>query len=257
MLLVEDNPDLLGFLAESFEADFEIIQCIDGLQGYAQATKVIPDIIISDVMMPEMNGIELCGKLKVDMRTSHVPIILLTARSPLVFKIEGLEQGADEYITKPFNFELLEVKVWNLLENRQKMRSRYQKEISLEPTNIKISSFDDIFIEKVMKYIEDNIDEEQLSVEELSDHVGMSRGNLYKKLKALTNKSPVEFIRHVRLRRAAQLLRQHKIFVNEVAFMVGFRDVNYFRKCFKEEFGITPTEYSKSEAGTSSHTKSE
>lgn len=245
MLLVEDNPDVLNFLTESFNDDFNVIGSTNGQQGLSEALKVLPDIIISDVMMPEMNGIEFCSKVKSDILTSHIPVILLTARSPLIFKLEGLETGADEYITKPFNFDLLEVKVWNLLENRQKMKLRYQKEITLQPTNASISTFDDKFIEKVMKYIEDNMAEELLNVEELSQHVGMSRGNLYKKLKALTSKSPVEFIRYVRLSRAAQLLKQQKIYINEVAYMVGFQDVTYFRKCFKEEFGVTPTEYAK------------
>ena len=245
MLLVEDNSDVLNFLTESFNDDFNVIGCTNGQQGLSEALKVLPDIIISDVMMPEMNGIEFCSKVKSDILTSHVPVILLTARSPLIFKLEGLETGADEYITKPFNFDLLEVKVWNLLENRQKMKLRYQKEITLQPTNASISTFDDKFIEKVMKYIEENLAEELLNVEDLSQHVGMSRGNLYKKLKALTNKSPVEFIRYVRLSRAAQLLKQQKIYINEVAYMVGFQDVTYFRKCFKEEFGVTPTEFAK------------
>lgn len=248
MLLVEDNPDVLNFLLECFENDFEIKTAGNGSEGYDQALEDVPDIVISDVMMPVMDGIELCSKLKGDILTSHIPIILLTARSPHIFKLEGLDSGADEYITKPFNFELLEVKVWNLLENRQKMRARYQKQITLQPTNASISTFDDKFIEKVMGYVEDNIAEDSLNVENLSAHVGMSRGNLYKKLKALTSKSPVEFIRHVRIKRAAQLLKQHKMYVNEVAFMVGFQDVTYFRKCFKDEFGVTPTEFSKIES---------
>ncbi|MBK0383936.1 response regulator [Pedobacter sp. SD-b] len=247
MLLVEDNPDVINFLAEIFVDNFNVIKCFDGAAGLAEALRTMPDIIISDVMMPIMDGIELCSKLKSNMVTSHIPVILLTARSPLIFKLEGLENGADDYVTKPFNFDLLDVKVWNLLENRQKMKSRYQKEITLQPTNTTISTFDDKFLENIMKYIEDNIAEETLNVEDLSQHIGMSRGNLYRKLKALTGKSPVEFIRYIRLKRATQLLKQHKMYINEVSYMVGFQNVTYFRKCFKEEFGYTPTEFAKTD----------
>jgi DNA-binding response OmpR family regulator len=247
MLLVEDNPDVINFLAESFEDNFTIIKSFDGEAGLKEALNSMPDIIISDVMMPLMDGIELCIKLKSNLITSHIPVILLTARSPLIFKLEGLENGADDYVTKPFNFDLLDVKVWNLLENRQKMKLRYQKEITLQPTNTSISTYDDKFLENVMKYIEDNIAEESLNVEDLSQHIGMSRGNLYRKLKALTGKSPVEFIRHIRLKRAAQLLKQHKMYINEVSYMVGFQNVTYFRKCFKEEFGYTPTGFAKND----------
>ncbi|HET8830195.1 MAG TPA: ATP-binding protein, partial [Pelobium sp.] len=195
LLLVEDNRDVINFLEDSFKDDFNVIKSFDGASGLQAALKNMPDIIISDVMMPVMDGIELCSKLKSDIITSHIPVVLLTARSPLIFKLEGLENGADDYVTKPFNFDLLDVKVWNLIENRQKMKSRYQKEITLQPTNTSISTFDDKFLENVMSYIEDNIAEESLSVEDLSQHVGMSRGNLYRKLKTLTSKSPVEFIR--------------------------------------------------------------
>ncbi len=245
MLIVEDNQEVLHFLIDNFKDEFKIYSAADGQKGYELALENIPDIIISDVMMPVMNGIEFCSLIKENINTSHIPIILLTARSPLLFKLEGLENGADEYISKPFNPNLLEVKVWNLIGNRQKMRARFQKEVFLEPTNSFISTVDDLLIEKIIKYIEVHMEEEGLSVESLSDHVGMSRGNLYKKLKALTAKTPVEFIRYIRLKRAAQLLKQYKVYINEVSLMVGFQDINYFRKCFKEEFGVSPTDFAK------------
>lgn len=245
MLIVEDNIEVLNFLEDHFKLEFEVYTAENGKIGYEEALKIVPEIIISDVMMPEMDGVELCKLLKEDINTSHIPVVLLTARSPLLFKLEGLENGADEYISKPFNLDLLEVKVWNLILNRQKMRTRFQKQVLLEPTNTIISSFDDLFIERIIKYIEEHVSEETLSVEDISAHVGMTRGNLYKKLKALTSKSPVEFIRYIRLQRAAQLLKQKKMYINEVAYMVGFQDVNYFRKCFKEEFNINPTEFAK------------
>ncbi len=190
-----------------------------------------------------MSGTSLCSKLKSDSRTSHIPVILLTARTPLIFKIEGLETGADDYITKPFNLNILEARIWNLLESRQLLRERYRKDITLQPTNVAITSPDEKFLAKVMSFIERNIAESSLSVEELGKEVGMSRVTLYRKIKALTNQTAVEFIRSVRLKRAAQLLEQNKLHVSEVAYMVGFIDIDYFRRCFKDQFGHTPKEY--------------
>jgi len=250
LLVVEDNADVLEFIASHFENDFEIHKASNGLKGMELAFNTIPDIIISDVMMPEMNGISLCKELKSDTRTSHIPIILLTARTPLIFKIEGLETGADDYITKPFNLSVLEARIWNLLESRQKLRDRYSKEVTLQPRNIAITSPDEKFIEKVMHFIESNMAEPSLSVEELGKEVGMSRVTLYRKIKALTNQTAIEFIRSVRLNRAAQLLAQHKLNVNEVAYMVGFLDIDYFRRCFKEQFGLTPKEYANAASDT-------
>jgi ligand-binding sensor domain-containing protein/signal transduction histidine kinase/DNA-binding response OmpR family regulator len=243
LLIVEDNFDVRQFVAAHFESEFEIHQAENGVKGLEIALEIIPDIIISDVMMPEMDGITLCSKIKSDTRTSHIPVILLTARTPLVYKIEGYETGADDYITKPFNLNMLEARVWNLLDSRLKLRERYRKEISLQPKNVAITSPDEKFLEKAMAYIEQNISEPSLSVEELGKEVGMSRVTLYRKVKALTDQTAIEFIRSVRLKRAAQLLEQNKLNVNEVAYMVGFQDIDYFRRCFKEQFGFTPKEY--------------
>jgi len=218
----------------------------DGVEGLKLATELIPDIVISDVMMPNMNGITLCSKIKTDTRTSHIPVILLTARTPLIFKLEGLETGADDYITKPFSIDILETRVRNLIDSRKKLRDRYRKEISLQPQNVAITSPDEKFLAKVMAFIEQNMSETTLSVEELGKEVGMSRVTLYRKIKALTNQTAIEFIRGVRIKRAAQLLEQNKFNVSEVAYMVGFIDVDYFRKCFKEQYGHTPKEYAYS-----------
>jgi len=243
MLIVEDNGDVLNFMKESFIADFEVHTASNGIDGLNRAKEVSPDIIISDVMMPGMNGIELCSKLKSDIYTSHIPVILLTARTQLIFKMEGIETGADDYITKPFNFSLIEARVWNLIENRQKLRERYQKEIKLEPQNIAISNLDEVFLNKVLSYIEQHIADEDLSVEQLSQVVAMSKSSFYKKIKSLTNQTGIEFIRTVRIKRAAQLLAMGQLTVNEIAYMVGFMDVDYFRKCFKEHFNYTPKEH--------------
>jgi signal transduction histidine kinase/ligand-binding sensor domain-containing protein/DNA-binding response OmpR family regulator len=243
MLIVEDNEDVLNFIKEGFDDDFEVLTATNGFDGFSLATEVSPDIIISDVMMPGMDGIELCSKLKSDINTSHIPVILLTARTQMIFKIEGIETGADDYITKPFNFNMVEARVWNLIESRQKLRERYQKEIKLEPHNITISNLDEVFLNKVLNYIELHITDEELSVEQLSQEVAMSKSSFYKKIKSLTNQTGVEFIRTVRIKRAAQLLAQGQLSINEVSYMVGFMDVDYFRKCFKEHFKYTPKEH--------------
>jgi ligand-binding sensor domain-containing protein/signal transduction histidine kinase/DNA-binding response OmpR family regulator len=245
MLIVEDNKELQSFIAESFETNFQIHKAADGQIGWDMAVELIPDIIISDVMMPNMSGTILCSKLKTDARTSHIPIILLTARTSLIYKIEGLETGADDYITKPFSLQLLEKRINNLLDLRRKLRERYSREIHLQPTNTAITSPDEKFLEKVMKFIEQNMEESNLSVEEMGKEVGMSRVTLYRKIKALTDQSAIEFIRSVRLKRAAQLLEQNKFHISEVAYMVGFTDLDYFRRCFKQQFGQNPKDYSK------------
>jgi signal transduction histidine kinase/ligand-binding sensor domain-containing protein/DNA-binding response OmpR family regulator len=242
VLLVEDNDEVLDFIKAGFEDDFEVHTASDGLAGWSLAKEHMPDLIISDVMMPGMDGITLCRNLKSDIDTSHIPVILLTARTPLIFKMEGLETGADDYVTKPFNFSVLEARVWNLIESRQRLRSRYQKEIMLEPQNIAISETDGYFLSKVLAFIEKHMGDETLSVEQLSDEVAMHRNTFTKKIKALTDQTAVEFIRSIKLKRASQLLSQGQLNVNEVAYSVGFSDVNHFRKCFKEQFGYTPKE---------------
>ncbi|TZF86280.1 response regulator (plasmid) [Pedobacter sp. BS3] len=245
LLLVEDNPEVLDFMVSGFSDEFEVHTAVNGELGIQQAANLVPDIIISDVMMPVMDGIALCGRLKSDIRTSHIPVILLTARSSLVFKIEGFETGADDYITKPFAFSILNARVWNLLDSRQKLRERYKKEIRLEPQNIVLSSADDKLLMDLMSYIEQHLDNPDLTVDELSREVAVGRATLYKKIKALTGQTVNDFVRSIRLKRAAQLLEQGKHTISEVAYIVGFSDINYFRKCFKEQFGFTPKEYSK------------
>lgn len=248
MLIVEDNKDVLGFLEDHFKNAFVVHTAENGKIGLGKALDLIPDIIISDVMMPEISGTELCSKLKSTEATSHIPVILLTARTPLIYKIEGLETGADDYITKPFSLKIVEARVWNLLELRKQLRERYRKEVSFTPKNIAISSPDEKFIEKVMKFIEDNLGEPTLSVEELGKEIGMSRVTLYRKIKALTNQTTIEIIRNVRLKRAAQFLETGHYNVSEVAYMVGFTDLDYFRKCFKEQFNKTPKDFSNSKS---------
>ncbi|GAE85009.1 DNA-binding response regulator [Bacteroides reticulotermitis JCM 10512] len=207
-----------------------------------------PDIIISDVMMPQMDGYELCRAVKNDLRTSHIPLILLTAHTTEEQKIEGLETGADDYITKPFNLEILQLRISKLIERRNQKQEAFNKQIDPSPTDITITSLDEKLITRAIEYIEKNIDRSELSVEELSRELGMSRVHLYKKLTAITGKSPVEFIRVIRLKRAAQLLRESQLNISEIAYEVGFNNPKYFSKYFKEEFGVLPSDY-KTEHG--------
>lgn len=247
LLIVEDNKDLLEFMTSSFAERFTVHTASNGKEALEQLKKISADIIISDVMMPEMNGIELCKKVKADVRTSHIPFILLTARTPVMYKIEGFEIGADDYITKPFRMDVLEARINNLITSRKKIMAQYKTALSTQPQNIDVTSPDEVFLAKVMDYIENNISEPALNVEEMAKEIGMGRSALYRKIKALTGKTAIEFIRSTRIKRAAQLLRQKKMNVNEIVYSIGFTDVDYFRRCFKEEFGMTPKEYMNTE----------
>ena len=247
MLIVEDNIDLLEFMMTSFSERFTVHTAVNGKEGLCRLKEIVPDIIISDVMMPVMNGIEFCKKVKSDVRISHIPFILLTARTPVIYKIEGFEIGADDYITKPFRMDMLEARINNLISSRNKIIAQYKTELSTQPQNVDLTSPDEIFIAKLMDFIENNLSEPALNVEKMAKEVGLGRNALYRKIKTLTGKTAIEFIRSIRMKRAAQLLRQKKMNVNEVVYSVGFTDVDYFRRCFKEEFGRTPREYINSE----------
>jgi YesN/AraC family two-component response regulator len=208
----------------------------DGELGFKAAFENIPDIIITDIMMPKLDGIEMTKMLKSDLRTSHIPVILLTARSADVQKLEGLNVGADDYITKPFSFELLEARMQNLMQMRELFREKYSKLIKLQPTEIEVENQDEKFLRKVMKIVNDHISDSEFSVEKLSAELGLSRVHLYRKLSALINETPVEFIRNSRLERGAQLLRKSRMNISEVCYEVGFQNPVYFSKCFKKKY---------------------
>jgi DNA-binding response OmpR family regulator len=180
-----------------------VLQAGNGTDGIAIAFNEIPDLILSDVMMPGMDGIHLCRTLKSDIRSSHIPIILLTAKSAEESKLEGLKAGADDYITKPFNLDILKVKIQNIVETRKKIQNEFHNQIQIEPSKIAVSSLDEKLIRKALEYTEEHLSDPDYSVEELSRELGMSRVHLYKKLSSLTGKTPIEFIRLVRLKRAA------------------------------------------------------
>lgn len=243
LMIVEDNDDLRFYLKDNFQVKYNIYEASNGDEALAIILKMIPDLIISDVMMPGLNGIELCKRIREDATTSHIPVILLTGHSSSKKSFEFLETGADDCIMKPFNFQVLEAKISNLINIRRNLKVAFRNNISIEPGDISITSMDEQFIQKVLVLVEKNISNAEYTVEELSRDLGMSRTLLYKKIISLTGKSPLEFIRSFRLKRAAQLLIKSQLHVSEVAFKVGFNDTKYFRKHFKNEFGVIPSKY--------------
>ncbi|MBL7969480.1 MAG: response regulator [Prolixibacteraceae bacterium] len=243
MLLVDDNPDVRYFIKSHFISNYQVLEAENGLEGWNIALKTIPDIIISDVMMPDMDGFEFCRKIRKDERTSHIPIILVTALGSREHEIEGLSHGADDYITKPFDLVILQTKVENILQVRQSLRQKYTSELLLQPKNIILSSPDERFLQKAIEVIENNIADPDLDIERFASEIGVSRMQLYRKLDALTEMTVKEFVRNIRLKRAAQMLVQKKLNVSEVAYAVGFKDLSHFRKCFKQEFGMSASEY--------------
>ncbi len=248
LLIVEDNKDVRSFLTSHFEKDFQIVLAKNGKEGIELALKTIPDAIISDIMMPVMNGTDMCDKLKKDERTSHIPIVLLTALSSKENVMEGLVKGADDYITKPFDIILLQTKLENLLIMRNSLREKYSKELILKPSNISISSPDERFLHKAIKLVEKNIDDSDLDIEKFVTQIGVSRMQLYRKIAALTNMTVKEFINDIRLKRAAQLIRENKLTISEVSYSVGFNDISYFGKCFRKKFGMSATVYAAQES---------
>lgn len=244
ILLVEDNPDIRTYLRENFERQYRIIEAANGLEGLDRARAENPDLIVADIAMPQMDGLEMCSGIKSDMATSHIPVILLTARTSLVSKVDGLETGADDYVTKPFNLELLAARVKNLIESRKRLRGKFAQSFDLTtPGGEKLHSLDQQFLERIKAEVEKNLSDEHFSVDQLAGTLLMSRMHLYRKLKALSGYSPNQVIRTIRLKKAAQLLAEGRYNVSEVTYMVGYNDLKSFREQFKKEFGVSPSEY--------------
>ncbi len=246
ILLVEDNEDFRFYLKDNLKQEYTIFEARDGAEGWNQVLGHLPDLIISDVMMPQMNGIELCKRVKTDPRSSHIPVILLTARTAEEQKLEGYESGADEYVTKPFNFEILQSRIHNLIALREKFHKSFPKHFDVRASELKITSLDEKLIQNAIKCVEDNVSNADFSVEDLSRELGISRAHFYKKIMALTGKSPLEFIRTIRLQRAAQLLEKSQLTVAEIAYEVGFNSPKYFARYFKEEYHMLPSAYAAS-----------
>lgn len=254
ILIIEDDVDIRNYIASSLSKDYKTLTATNGLEGWQLTLQHIPNIIVSDVMMPEMDGFELCSKIKEDMRTSHIPVILLTAKDTNTDKEEGYESGADSYLTKPFSAKLLRSRIENLLELRRKLADKIGLiakgniiiDDRIEDETLKINKLDTDFLDKLTQIIENNIDIEELDITFIKEKMNMSYSTFYRKVKGLTGITPNEFVRKVRLKNSLKLLKSESYQISEVAYMSGFNDVVYFRKCFKDEYGMAPSDYAKS-----------
>lgn len=253
LLIVEDNHDLRAYIRSVFESDYQVLEANDGKEGYEKATQSIPDIIISDVMMPHMDGFEFCQLIKTTEKTSHIPVVMLTAKAGMDSRIGGLELGADDYLTKPFNATEIRARVKNLISMRQKLRERYgQKVADLKPGKVQVTSMDRLFIDKVKAIVEAHLAERDFGVEAFAAEMNLSPVQLRRKLKATTNLTTNEFVRHYRLQRAAQLLAAKAAPVSDIAYQVGFDNPSYFAKAFQDEFGTAPSEWGKQVSNSNS-----
>lgn len=243
ILIVEDVSDVREFIRQSLGNHYQVIEAENGKEGLAKALEEEPDLIISDVMMPLMSGLEMTRQLKTDMKTCHIPIILLTAKAALEHKLEGLEEGADSYIPKPFNSQHLQVRVKKLLQLRAKIREHYRDQLDFQEKESDLNRLDKKFLSKITQIVEQNIGNEDISVDELGQKLGMSRVHLYRKIKKLTDMSVSEFVTSVKLRKSLELLRNSGKTISEIAYEVGFSSPSYYTRCFKDQFKMSPSEY--------------
>ncbi len=241
VLIVEDEQDIRENIAEIFKlSKYKVFEAENGRKGLEAAVELQPDIIVSDILMPEMDGFELLEKIKTNPQTDHIPVILLTAKTMMDSKLKGLKIGADDYITKPFNVDELVLRATNLVDTRKKLRRT-----PIIPEKLKIESKDDLFIKKIYNIMEKNIDKFDFSVEDFVREMGYSRSAVQKKIKAITGKTATNLVRDYRLERAKQLIEQGAGFLSEIAGMVGFNSLSYFSNCYKQYFGINPSEVKK------------
>ncbi len=243
ILIVDDNEEIRKFIKENIGSESRILESNNGKDAFEQAIKNIPDLVLSDVLMNEMSGTELCEKLKTDERTSHIPVVLLTSQAATEFKVKGIETGADDYITKPFSIAEMTARVNNLITQRKKLRKKYKREIIFDSTDIAVNSFDEKFLNKAFQIIDAHISDSDFSVEKFAEEIGLSRMQLHRKLHALTDQSANEVIRTYRLKRASKLLIKKAGNISEVGYDVGFNNPSYFASSFKNLFGCTPSEY--------------
>ena len=242
VLIVEDNIELRDYLKNELKKHYEVLVANNGKEGLEKAREVIPDAIMTDVLMPEMNGFDFCRIIKTDIRTSHIPLLMLTAKTRIEDRIEGIGYGADAYMVKPFDMRLLKLRLSQLITSRKLIFDKYFGEISGTKDYENSTSIDKEFIEKVLSYINENMDDTDLSVESLAVELNLSRSQLYRKIKTLTGQTVNEFLRKIRLQRAKKLLESGSVTVGEVCCKVGFSSPSYFTKCFKAYFGILPTD---------------
>ena len=244
ILVVDDNDDFRMFIVSCLKGIYPIVSASNGKEALAILKSQPVSMVISDVMMPVMDGLELCNRIKSDISTSHIPVILLTAKAADEHVLNGLREGADEYITKPFNLDILMLRISRLLENKEKSIQKFKTVVEVKPSEITISTLDEQIIERAIAIVERNIDKSDFSVELLGEELGLSRSHLYRKIIAITGMTPLEFIHSIRVKRGKQLLEQGQLPVSEVAFMVGLSP-KQFSKYFKDTFGILPSEFKR------------
>lgn len=242
ILIVEDNTELRNYLKTELSKTYKVLSAINGVEGLKIAEKSFPDVILTDVIMPEMDGFEFCRRIKTDIKTSHIPLLMLTAKARIDDRIEGIEQGSDAYMTKPFDMRLLTLRLSQLITSRKLIFDKYFSEVSGAKENTNATSIDKEFINRVLAYIGENISNSSLSVEELANELNLSKSQSYRKIKSLTGQTPNELLRRIRLERAYQILETGSAFISEVGFKVGFSSASYFTKCFKAHFGKLPTD---------------
>lgn len=247
ILVVDDNEEIRSFLTQELTQDYHVFEAENGEQALAMAKRENPSLIVSDIMMPIMDGMEFCRKLKTTSSVSHIPVILLTARGSEKSKLSGLKTGADDYVTKPFSMSLLKARISNLLYSRRLLREKFTRQVVVQPSEITVTTLDEEFLTDAVAFVEKHLDEESLNAEMISKALSVSRSGLYNKLQAITGQTVHEFIRSIRLKRAAQILKKGDQTVGEIAFQVGFNDLSYFNRCFKKEYGCTPTQFRKKE----------
>ncbi|WP_244526801.1 ATP-binding protein [Pseudozobellia thermophila] len=245
ILIVEDNDQLRAFFKNLLSGEYNIMEAEDGEIGLSKALQFLPDLVISDVMMPKMAGTELCAQLKHNLKTSHIPIILLTARTSLFYKFKGLESGADDYISKPFHLREFKLRIKNLLDSSRRLREKFTKEPSVVPSELTITSLDEKLLTKAMHIVETNLGNHQFDINSFAKELGVSRTMLFTKIKAWTNHTPNEFINELRLKKAAVYFETSNMNISEISYKVGFNNPKYFSKCFQKKYNMTPSQYIK------------
>lgn len=243
LLVVDDNADIRSFIRNMLEDEYTIYEAENGKEGFELAATIIPNIILTDVVMPVMDGLELCERVKTKTATSHIPVLMITAKSSQESELEGLQNGADDYIRKPFDIHLLQLKLNNIMKQREYLRRRFNREITLQPKEVTVTSTDELFLQQAIEVVEKHMTNTDFNVEMMVKEMGHSRSNLYLKFKEITGLSSSEFIRTIRLKRAVQLFDQSDFSVKEIMYMTGFNTASYFSKCFKKQFGVIPSEY--------------
>lgn len=243
LLVVEDNNEIRQYLKSKLATIYNVFDCDNGHEALEIIHRREIDLVISDVMMPVMDGIELCKAIKSNIEINHIPVILLTAHVSDTHVKDGLSSGANDYVFKPFNFDLLLARIQNLLDNNERLRQSFQKRISPKDMNVEVTDYDEQFLQKCYDFLRKNLTNSELTIEDFGKELGVSRVHLYRKIKYLTNLSPSRFILNVRLKVAADLLRQEGVSVSDVCYQVGFNNLSYFTRTFKESYGVSPSDY--------------